>query len=200
MNPDTTKPAHTFTGFPPGGHMNCPMCNYPLKGLPAEHSCPECGFNYDKETYLWILHSKRPGRFLFIFGVGCNLIGATILGFGPTLFAWPRNAFTSSLVILGLCSAAALILNARRWRRFPPMICLSPAGIHNRIRSKRFKSISFDGIKRIQLAKPVYGRSFYLTMDDGSFAEINTPLVDAEDCEQFVRLVTERLSRQGISR
>ena len=26
----------------------CPICGYSLDGLPARHSCPECGFDYDK--------------------------------------------------------------------------------------------------------------------------------------------------------
>ena len=25
----------------------CPSCNYPLKGLPIKHTCPECGKAYD---------------------------------------------------------------------------------------------------------------------------------------------------------
>jgi len=27
--------------------MKCPMCSYDLTGLPAEHTCSECGFAYD---------------------------------------------------------------------------------------------------------------------------------------------------------
>lgn len=28
------------------------MCKYDLAGLPAEHTCPECGFAYDAETWI----------------------------------------------------------------------------------------------------------------------------------------------------
>lgn len=31
----------------------CPQCRYSLKGLPADHNCPECGFEYDAETAAW---------------------------------------------------------------------------------------------------------------------------------------------------
>jgi len=29
---------------------HCLECGYPLKGLPAEHRCPECGEPYSMET------------------------------------------------------------------------------------------------------------------------------------------------------
>lgn len=29
---------------------NCPICNYDLIGLPKNHRCPECGFEYDEGT------------------------------------------------------------------------------------------------------------------------------------------------------
>ncbi len=37
----------------------CPQCKYSLKGLPANHSCPECGFEYDAETAAWHGRTSR---------------------------------------------------------------------------------------------------------------------------------------------
>ncbi len=37
----------------------CPQCKYSLKGLPANHNCPECGFEYDAETAAW---HHQPSR------------------------------------------------------------------------------------------------------------------------------------------
>ncbi len=37
----------------------CPQCRYSLKGLPADHRCPECGFEYDADTAIW---ESRPGK------------------------------------------------------------------------------------------------------------------------------------------
>lgn len=35
----------------------CFECNYPLRGLPERHKCPECGGEYDLRTLVW-----RPRR------------------------------------------------------------------------------------------------------------------------------------------
>lgn len=31
---------------------HCPECNYDLRGLPADHTCPECGLKYDADCVL----------------------------------------------------------------------------------------------------------------------------------------------------
>lgn len=75
----------------------CPRCDYSLRGLPANHACPECGLNYDSRSVVYcpkdprraliaslfvvpmsgifltrtILDSLRTGRFLTWNSVGC---------------------------------------------------------------------------------------------------------------------------------
>lgn len=31
----------------------CPICRYSLEGLPRDHQCPECGFEYDETMRVW---------------------------------------------------------------------------------------------------------------------------------------------------
>lgn len=38
----------------------CPVCNYPLTGLPPAHRCPECGFEYDETTVVFRL--RKPWK------------------------------------------------------------------------------------------------------------------------------------------
>ncbi|HUU83653.1 MAG TPA: hypothetical protein VM243_09135 [Phycisphaerae bacterium] len=46
-------------------HLLCLSCGYPLKGLPARHTCPECGRPYEAEATRdawrhWLEHRKLP--------------------------------------------------------------------------------------------------------------------------------------------
>jgi hypothetical protein len=40
--------------------QNCPFCDYSLKGLPAEHRCPECGKPFDRR---WRLFGDVPSSY-----------------------------------------------------------------------------------------------------------------------------------------
>ena len=42
----------------------CPICRYSLRGLPVEHKCPECGFEYDQETS--VFYPRWKPRFIFL--------------------------------------------------------------------------------------------------------------------------------------
>lgn len=47
----------------------CSRCDYDLTGLPDEHTCPECGFAYDKHATSIRLTSRREYRYAQIMGV-----------------------------------------------------------------------------------------------------------------------------------
>lgn len=42
--------------------MLCPRCDYDLTGLPAEHTCPECGCKYDEHSIGIPLTGRRAER------------------------------------------------------------------------------------------------------------------------------------------
>ncbi len=66
----------------------CPQCKYSLKGLPANHSCPECGFEYDAETAIWESRPTKTDIAAFLLGtcfVISMLLGNLLNGtFPPT--------------------------------------------------------------------------------------------------------------------
>ena len=37
----------------------CPICSYSLSGLPDEHKCPECGFEYERDMFF--IQQERLG-------------------------------------------------------------------------------------------------------------------------------------------
>jgi len=47
---ETTVAIMSETGQPT---TECPVCRYNLTGLPKNHRCPECGFEYDETMVVW---------------------------------------------------------------------------------------------------------------------------------------------------
>ncbi|MEE8154781.1 MAG: hypothetical protein V3T53_07435 [Phycisphaerales bacterium] len=69
----------------------CPLCDYDLKGLPTEHKCPECGYEYDNATIVlrcWTSKGKRTSWLARLFLpsiVGLGILALLLLGGLPTL-------------------------------------------------------------------------------------------------------------------
>lgn len=98
----------------PGMITLCPMCRYSLHGLPAKHTCPECGFRYDRNAYT----ASRPRVGLIIF-VAAN-VALVLAGIG--LWWWygaaPRATTASMFVIVGLMYLVATSWRLARCKRF----------------------------------------------------------------------------------
>lgn len=56
----------------------CPNCKYSLIGLPTEHSCPECGFDYDPSAIVIRLKPQRHDWRQVVYGI--LLLGIMYLG------------------------------------------------------------------------------------------------------------------------
>src|SRR5262245_12509714 len=85
---------------------DCPHCGYSLNGLPREHRCPECGFEYDANTLTvrGIVAVNRRELLLFPFLVAL-MCGANLL------LAWMmmKNAPLAA-VALGLIMVAVVAI------------------------------------------------------------------------------------------
>ncbi len=107
----------------------CVKCAYSLKGLPAEHACPECGLRYD--GHVWVYRPGPPplwrlGLFvvhrLWVFG------GAIFAVQWLTSFAVPRFWI---LAALGSLVVAAAWLSAKWIGEYREGLCIAllPDGI-----------------------------------------------------------------------
>jgi len=105
------------------------MCGYDLRGLPAEHRCPECGFAYDARTLIW--QPARPWRG-YGFIVGTMLLAVVIQADGLAR-RWFRGAGGALLSILFLlvavAAAVSLLLHLRASNRKGRCAVVSPAGV-----------------------------------------------------------------------
>ena len=50
----------------PGGPVfaRCPRCDYSLRGLPANHACPECGLRFDEQCELYRTTNPKAAFFM----------------------------------------------------------------------------------------------------------------------------------------
>lgn len=83
----------------------CPVCKYPLSGLPAHHRCPECGFEYDERSRIW--HDRillRRGIVPFVAAIELVILTAIAVGFA--LFSVTQNEI---LAISGTLAACAVV-------------------------------------------------------------------------------------------
>src|SRR5262245_5584938 len=60
--------------------QRCPICSYPLEGLPEIHKCPECAFDYDKKM---IVVEQSP-QLLIILTLGFTFLLVGVV-FGGSL-------------------------------------------------------------------------------------------------------------------
>ena len=87
---DAVSPPEPTRDLPVGFRLEaCPRCEYSLIGLPAQHRCPECGFEYDGRTFVLTgisrgatsIQTGRKLMWLFVaFGawLGFSLIGLLV--------------------------------------------------------------------------------------------------------------------------
>jgi hypothetical protein len=201
-HPDKPAPAPVF--------KKCVRCGYSLRGLPANHACPECGLRFDERCALYrVTNPKQLMAFwLMIFGGGWvalkHLPHIANLG---NASAWDIVGALAGLVWI-ICVPIAVWFFIRRYRRGFEVAITSDGLI---VRLPGFtdelipwRDIGGASIKDRPAGKPqvasVVLKSKNKTMDIGGVANV---FPTRADVEQFVRHVTERLDAaddEGASR
>lgn len=131
----------------------CPMCDYPLIGLPTPHRCPECGFEYNHETM--VVRNKdncQPARFLTKACVSIVLLWCVRMLISP----YPVNI---ELQIAVMCIFAGLALREWLVARNKPFIALGRVGVIVRLGSLPARTISYEEVREVRLER-MSGRLF----------------------------------------
>jgi predicted RNA-binding Zn-ribbon protein involved in translation (DUF1610 family) len=201
-HPDKPAPAPVF--------KKCVRCGYSLRGLPANHACPECGLRFDERCALYRVTNPRQLMvfWLMIFGGGWvalkHLPHIANLG---NASAWDIVGALAGLVWI-ICVPIAVWFFVRHYRRGFEVAITSDGLI---VRLPGFsdelipwRDIGGASIKDRPAGKPqvasVVLKSKNKTVDIGGVANV---FPTRADVEQFVRHVTERLDAaddEGASR
>jgi hypothetical protein len=105
-----SKPQMQNDGMSTAGEpiTKCPVCRYDLTGLPRNHTCPECGFEYDESMRVWFPRGKTPGWYWIIVSFFTSL-------FTIHLISYVRGGFSLTSKGLFTLTGDVLILFSWAW-------------------------------------------------------------------------------------
>src|SRR5437016_2378562 len=97
---------------------HCLECGYSLEGLPARSRCPECGFEYDEHTRIWMHPAPWRG---WIFTPALGLL-SMMVGLVDPISGTRRFYGIRVLILIGACVYITAILwlmarVRRSWRQ-----------------------------------------------------------------------------------
>jgi hypothetical protein len=192
-----------FTGFPPSGRMLCPMCNYPLDGLPAEYTCPECGFTYDKETMVWEIQDSRRRRALLIIlsFASCAFLGYELFrsfdSTNPSIFHTASKFLTGFLIVFILHA----MYGNRRNKGNKDVVAVTPAGILFKSKDGRRNQMPWVDIEYVEFLEHRYFGHLRIHRK-GIFSEwsIDARFVPVYERKMFAEAVNRRLATTQLAR
>lgn len=175
----------------------CPRCNYDLRGLPADHQCPECGLKYDAESEAF----RIPRRRWRTIGECCWAL------FGVTYFPWivwrTGNAlgvlFTVLMILLFSIFAASLLwLRRRAHLRGGYVVAVLPEGVFFRhLRERMFAYSDFVTV----LSRPRLRHAVLAKLPDELLVNVSSAgriigdvFDSADSVRRFASLVEQRLA------
>ena len=94
----------------------CPVCRYDRTGLPRNHRCPECGFEYNETMRVWIAPDRSRAAVLgvILYLVACaffSVVAHTRGGLGNSFATWKSVQYFFFLLLA--------IVIYRMWRSRP---------------------------------------------------------------------------------
>lgn len=126
---------------------HCPICCYPLQGLPQAHRCPECNFQYDEHTRLWEKKSQPKKRMLPIW----IIIGVLFLVFAQPVYMTVGSSRQMQFGVCVLLLANILPLAIIHYRQYfcRRFVVLHPDGLTLKSELGRLKSYSWDELEKL---------------------------------------------------
>lgn len=119
----------------------CPRCDYSLKGLPANHACPECGLRYDEQSEVY-----RAGGRWSVARAPWRSTAAFVAMLGGMVYLAVAARSLLRTVSAGSAMLAALVFVwlLVRARRAQPMVAVLPDGLYVRLPDVRAGLISWN--------------------------------------------------------
>ncbi len=117
----------------------CPLCDYDVRRLPTNHTCPECGFEYDEDTIVlpcWVTKGGRESWQRRLAVLPISLLGV-LLALCIGLFVPPNAVGVTFIVTIVVVALAGTFIMRRLFpkpAKHQLILTLSPSGIGVRMR------------------------------------------------------------------
>jgi hypothetical protein len=102
---------------------HCPVCRYDLTGLPENHRCPECGFEYDETMRWW------PGRKPSLWPAAILVFINSWFFLLPLIYGAPLGIFTARYFLSVLFAPALVLVITILAYRNPSFLLISDKGV-----------------------------------------------------------------------
>ena len=138
----------------------CPRCTYLLRGLPANHACPECGLRFDERCELYRVTNPRQVLFvsIAIFGSGWVVLQnlPDVADFAAAS-AWDRVGAVAAVVWLFFVGFAIWFLVKRYRRGFE--VAVTGDGLIVRLPGFSDELVPWDKVARASVIEVAEGKS-----------------------------------------
>lgn len=170
---------------------DCPICDYPLVGLPVEHRCPECGFQFDAQTMIWDKrYTKRLRNLLRLLlaaylGVFLPIVLVVVVITGTSF-----GGFLTFAISMVLCLIPFLYFNCCR------LAAVSPSGVILRLGDRKSRTLPWDSIREVTF-NPILPNATQLVTKRGRKIFVGEVLRSPQDVIQFTQAINDGIKRHG---
>lgn len=119
-----------------GPITNCPVCRYDLTGLPRNHRCPECGFDYDETMRVW--YGRKPRWWVGLVSITPMLLMLGALLWNGLRFGLPATVYMVYLVA-GLPVPLIILLITALLRRSRSFMLVADLGLYSKLELRRMQ-------------------------------------------------------------
>lgn len=169
----------------------CPHCDYSLAGLPANHTCPECGLPYDERSEAYFCHYPVTPLVVLCIAVLCGALQiAAYLRKLPVGATLNKDAALSVAVYGGFIVAAGWV--ALRACRRGHVAAVLPRGLYVRLQDGRGKLLPWTLLN--EPVEAVWYRTVRVRRTDGSGTlQISGVFKNRAEVERLKAQIEERI-------
>jgi hypothetical protein len=196
----------------PGGSRTlpfdrCPRCRYSLRGLPANHFCPECGLEYDENCVA--AKVRNPKRVLLQIVFLVVMVGYMFAVSPPSLGPWDAESGEAAKQLVGCVGLlVACVLGCRsamQLYRSGPGAAVASEGVIARLPDVPRELIPWSRIVEVRVIVPENGRGVGVQL---VLRDRKPPIylggkrlrlfATTEEAERFANAIYKRATAAGV--